>query len=555
MAYVGDRWGDDVIAEVFHGVASGGLEAGFRRALTMDLATLSADWHEAVRSNHVADTLQRTAVRDVAQITIDRERSGGGLHVSPALSPDGSEIAYFSEASSYSVNIYLADATSGAVKKQLVKSAFSANFESLRFLNSATAWSPDGAYLAFPAQRNGRDDIVIFDVERRKVVRRIRPQLAGITNPSWSPDGSRLVFTGLDGGVSDLFVVNVDGSGLQRLTDDRHGDLHPAWSPDGQYIAFATDRSPQHDFPELRPGRMVVALFDMHTRSIEVLPTGSGDAINPQWSPDGDAVAFVSDQTGIANVFLYDRSQEALFQITDVFTGVSGITPTSPAISWARDADRLAITYYENGEYNIYTIEHPRDLKREVPAPSIVAAELNGSGTDRAAGDGGTARSAFGSVPRAASRNGTPRLSVKALLDSATLVLPDTNDFGFARYSPKLLVDYFAQPQVGYVRDNFGSGVYGGAGVALSDIMGSRRLLLGGQINGHLAESQFAAIYANMAQRTNWAIGVQQSPYFLFTGADLGTDSSGQRVLTQRLQRFIVRRAFVAAQSTWVSAS
>ena len=76
-----------------------------------------------------------------------------------------------------------------------------------------------------------------------KARQRLELPVDGITNPAWSPDGKQLVFTGLDQGVSDLFTVNTDGTGLRRLTDDRHADLHPAWSPDGQTIAFVTDRS------------------------------------------------------------------------------------------------------------------------------------------------------------------------------------------------------------------------------------------------------------------------------------------------------------------------
>ena len=152
----------------------------------------------------------------------------------------------------------------------------------------------------------------------------------------------------------------------------------------------------------------------------------------------------------------------------------------------------------------------------------------------------------YGPIDRKTGRSTSrPLISVKALLDSAILALPDTADFGHSHYTPTLHVDYFAQPQVGYVRDNFGSGVYGGAAVALSDIMANRRLLVGGQVNGHLAESQFLAMYANMAHRANWAVGLEQTPFFYFTGADITSDETGRRILNQRLQRFVVRRAFM----------
>ena len=54
------------------------------------------------------------------------------------------------------------------------------------------------------------------------------------SEPSFSPDGKRVVFARLGSG---LFVVNLDGSGLHRLTTAPR-DQFPVWSPDGRHIAF-----------------------------------------------------------------------------------------------------------------------------------------------------------------------------------------------------------------------------------------------------------------------------------------------------------------------------
>jgi Tol biopolymer transport system component len=168
----------------------------------------------------------------------DPEASDGTLHLAPALSPDGSQIAYFSEKDFYFVDLYLADANTGRVKRRILKSSFSPNYETFRFINSGVAWSPDGRYLALTAKKGPKDDLVIVDVARHHEVKRISIDLNGMTTPAWSPDGKQLVFTGYDGGISDLYVVNADGTGFRKLTNDRNADLHPVWSPDGKTIAF-----------------------------------------------------------------------------------------------------------------------------------------------------------------------------------------------------------------------------------------------------------------------------------------------------------------------------
>ena len=91
-------------------------------------------------------------------------------------------------------------ATTGKVKRRILKSGVSSNYETYRFINSQANWSPDGKYLAFAAKQGGRDVIVIVDVERNKEVKRIEVKLSGVTTPAWSPDGQQLVFTGYDGG-------------------------------------------------------------------------------------------------------------------------------------------------------------------------------------------------------------------------------------------------------------------------------------------------------------------------------------------------------------------
>jgi TolB protein len=62
------------------------------------------------------------------------------------------------------------------------------------------------------------------------------------TAPALSPDGKRVVFMSKREGNWEVYVVNVDGSDLQRLTDDPAEDGLPTWSPDGNAIAFVSNR-------------------------------------------------------------------------------------------------------------------------------------------------------------------------------------------------------------------------------------------------------------------------------------------------------------------------
>ncbi len=575
-AYIGEKWGDEVIGEILQASTSGGVEGAFRRALGMSLDDLSAEWRDAVQTTYLPQLADHYRARRIAQPLLTQKRSEGTLHLAPALSPDGRQIAYFSERNSFFVDLYLADAETGRMERRLVKSTLNSNYESLRFINSSGSFSPDGRQFAIAAKHGDRDDLVILDVKKHREVRRIRIPLNGITSPTWSPDGQQLTFTGYDGGLSDLFAVNGDGSDLRRLTNDKYADLHPAWSPDGKTIAFTTDRGGETDFTTLRFGNMRIALYHLDTGMIELLGhMEHGKNIDPVWAPDGKSLAFVSDRTGISNIFLYDFADGNLYQLTDVYTSVSGITALSPCLSWARQSDRLAFAYYEDGEYNVYAVDNPRSLRRQPykePATPPVTSLLAVSGRSAAApaaalpatttpaqqarAEASVYRSPAGFRPSAAApqpaeaSSSAAAVSVRTLLDSATLALPDTTEFTLRPYHTRFTPDYVARPTVGYERDNFGRGFFGGTAISLSDILGNHTLLFAGSVNGRLSEAQVLAAYINQTHRMNWATGFSQEPLYFYLPSTIERvpigpgPSDSAVVLTTRLQRFVIRDGF-----------
>jgi Tol biopolymer transport system component len=575
-AYIGEKWGDEVIGEILQSSATSGLDAAFKRALGRSLEDLSNDWRDAIQTTFLPQLGDHYRARRIAEPTLTERRSHGRIFLAPALTPDGKTLAFFGDEGGFFVDLWLADAVTGRVRQRLVKSTQNSNYESLRFINSAGAFSPDGRFFAIAAKRKDRDDLVILDVQRGREERRIHVGLSGLQTPQWSPDGQQLVFTGFSNGFTDLFIINRDGTGLRRLTDDRYADLHPSWSPDGKTIAFVTDRGGETDFDLLRFGNLRIALLHLDSGAIEVLGNmGTGKNINPVWAPDGRSLAFVSDRSGISNVFLYDLDDGQIYQLTNLFTGVQGITPLSPVLTWAPQADRMAFVYYEDGQYSVYSVENPRSLRRapyQGPASQPVVTLLEAEGRDtllkapplvsastlprsRLPAPTSIYRSATGFrpsavPPQAEAAAAPPPVTVRALLDSATLALPDTNEFTFKPYKVRFTADYVVRPTIGYERDNFGRGVFGGTAIALSDILGNHSVVVAGSVNGRIGEAQFLGVYVNQTHRLNWAGGFSQDPLYFYGGSDRTRRADTQHpgdsldVYTTRVRRFVVRDLF-----------
>ncbi len=586
FAYIGEKWGDEVIGEILQSSASSGIEAAIKRALGRSLEDLSNDWRDAVQSTFLPQLGDHYRARRIAQPTLTRRKTRGRIFLAPALTPDGKDIAFFGDQGNFFVDLWLANAETGRVKQRLVKSTLNNDYESLRFINSAGAFSPDGRSFAIAAKRKDRDDLVILDVKRGREERRIQVRVNGLQTPQWSPDGQQLVFTGFNNGFSDLFIVNRDGTGLRSLTNDKFADLHPAWSPDGRTIAFVTDRGGDTDFDLLRFSNLRIALYHLETGTMELLGNmDAGKNINPVWAPDGRSLAFVSDRTGINNVFLYDFADGRIYQLTNMFTGVQGITPLSPVLTWASHADRMAFVYYEDGQYSVYSVENPRSLRRApfrgpstqpvvtllavegegegggrdtvIPAPALASTASSGTTAAPPAATSGASfyRSGDGFRPSATpqpaeSASATPPVTVRALLDSATLALPDTNEFSFKPYKVRFTADYVVRPTVGYQRDNFGRGFFGGTAIALSDILGNHSLVLAGSINGRISEAQFLGVYINQSHRLNWAGGFSQDPLYFYGGSDWTRIEDPARpgdsldVFSSRVRRFVIRDLF-----------
>ncbi|MEP6690369.1 MAG: hypothetical protein ABJD07_04385 [Gemmatimonadaceae bacterium] len=590
-AYVGKGWGDEVIGPILQGATTVGVERAIRRELGRSLADLSDDWQEAMREQYLPEVAQLERARTFSEPLLTRKRTGGEVFVAPALSPDGRYIAFVSNGNFLKgevfTDLWLGDATTGKRITRLVKSQLDPDTEELQILYSQSAFSPDGRLLAFTALSHGKDVLYLLDVERRKTVEQIELPLEVVTSPTWSPDGKRLAFSGSVGGITDLFMVDADGSHFRQLTRDTYGDLMPQWSPDGETIAFASDRGPGTDLSLLRFARWRISLYHVGDGRVETIPGQDGLNINPMWAPDGKSLAYVSSRTGIQNVFLYDFTDATHYQLTNVVGGVSSFTEYSPVISWARGRDALAFTLYENGEYTVWMLGDPRSRKREpftAARPALVAQRGGTSDTTlSAAAIGGninasaplaftpapSARpappaadtgnslatslyrtpSAFrlsGAAPSPGEARRSSASSVAAVLDSAALALPDTLRFKDYRYRIAYSPEYIARPTVGYARDAYTGGVFGGTTIILSDLLSDHHLAFSAEVNGRISEAMVYAAYTDLSRRLQYSAGLYQQPYYFSQGATLtgAPGNSAQQLESDIFTRYIERQAF-----------
>jgi Tol biopolymer transport system component len=490
-AFIGGKYGDRAVASLLRaGAVAKGYEEAFQAVLGVDTKELTKLWHEA-EFNAYRPVAEATKLAGAfARPVIVNEEDGTRLNVSPELSPDGSRFMFFSERDLFSIDLYLAETATGKVIRKITDTATDQHFESLQFLGSAGAWDPSGARFVVPGISKGQAVLAIFSISNGDREREIRVGEADeVLNPTWSPDGQQIAFSGLVGGFNDLFVYDLGASTLRRLTNDPYAEMDPAFSPDGRSIAFATDRfTTKLDVLDI--GQPRLAVMDLQSGAVREVG-GFADAknIGPQWTPDGRGLFFLSDREGVTNVYRLNVDGGTPVQLTNLVTGVSGITALSPAMS--SSGGRVIFSAYEDDGYNVYALETEAQLAGTAPI------DLPGNA---------------GVLPPRTVAAGP----VAELLANPTASLPpqtQTEALEEEPYRPKLGLDFAGQPTIGIGADPFGTYAAGGVSFLFSDMLGNHTVGTSAQVTSRFDEFGGSLFYINRKRRWNYGIGIDQTPY------------------------------------------
>lgn len=202
------------------------------------------------------------------------------------VSPDGRRIAISDQTRDESKSIIYTLPITGGQPEQVTPNGPS-------YLHG---WSPDGARLAYCAERGGNYDIYTIPVGGGEETR--LTDAPGLDDgPDYSPDGRWIYFNSTRTGKMHIYRMKTDGSGQEQLTTDDRNNWFAHPSPDGKTLVYVSyepqvEGHPMNQHVELR----MIPAEGGEPKVLATLFGGQGTINVPSWSPDGSEFAFVSYQ-------------------------------------------------------------------------------------------------------------------------------------------------------------------------------------------------------------------------------------------------------------------
>jgi dipeptidyl aminopeptidase/acylaminoacyl peptidase len=174
--------------------------------------------------------------------------------------------------------------------------------------------SPDGRYVAFVSDRSGNRDIYILEIETQEL-KRLTYHYGDDSNPAWSPDGSKIAFHSNRDGNNEIYTIETKCAEIPegcpdeviRLTNIIYDDLEPEWSPDGEKIAFMSARD----------GNLEIYTMNSDGTKVTRLTYNPGIDGFPTWSPDGSMIAYHSARDENIDIYVMRLENQEEWRITE----------------------------------------------------------------------------------------------------------------------------------------------------------------------------------------------------------------------------------------------
>ncbi len=354
MMFLAETYGEERLGYFLRELgALDDVEAAVSSSFGRSLADLDVEFRRFMQARYAP---ARAALREDPRLrrASDRYAERSGFFLRPALSPDGTQIAFLGRSGLFPAVIVrpapASDVDGERMRERVIelRALRSLRYEEFQPLTTRISFSPDGKRLLVAGRAWGEQALIVIDMERAAIVATYAPDLDALQFPIFSPDGTRALFTGVRAGQADLYTYEFSSGALVQLTDSPEYEAEASYARDGRQIYFAAGLVADD------PGRQLFRLASDGAAGSRVQLTDLPGAVaDPRPAREG-GVVFSTDFSGVRNVYRLNDAEgrtapARAAELMPLTASAVGVLHAELSLAPNDGAERLLFTEREEG--------------------------------------------------------------------------------------------------------------------------------------------------------------------------------------------------------------
>lgn len=384
FSYLATKSSIGKIGEIFGRLrTTGSVESAFKGAFGMGSEHLWSLWWKEMQQSVRQSKFPGENLSNSGKPLFDVKEELPQLYF-PLYSPNGDKVVYYRLEGDNEAHLYLINLTEkekiskrGAPTQVISKPVVSVrlsnaehianlgailNFEGYATIKQRMSWNYNGSQLAVISSTARRDEIKIFD-ENGKFIQSYSPGFTSIIHcVAWSPDAKFIAFSATDAANTNIYLLDIATKKIVKITDDIFYETGLVWSNDSKMLFFTSDRGNHYFWKNVQKGFSLWS-FEGNTNDIysitltnKVIKRITNEPLTKKHSivcsPDNTSLFYISDKSGMNNVFQVTIDSKENAPKTNVNTTITAISATSKG-------DKLLVTTSDAGSSQVIVVQQP----------------------------------------------------------------------------------------------------------------------------------------------------------------------------------------------------